>query len=144
MDYDKYIRRQLKEKGFSDTQIQQVIDIVIDLFPAEKDDSLSLIRYAEKKFEDKFGGESIFCTYPMAPQIMRNVTDFKSKNGLDGKKYRGFIEWVMLEGESKLNRIPILHDLYNSKLFSIFVDKGKEEVVEQKKTVQKKNLLIIQ
>ena len=144
MDYERYIRRQLKEKNFSDTQIQQVIDVVIDLFPAEKDDSLSLIKYAEKKFEEKFGGEDVFCTFPMAPQIMRNVTDFKAKNGLDGKKYRGFIEWIMLEGESKIHRLPILHDLYNSKLFSIFVDKGKEEVVEQKKKVQKKNLLIIQ
>jgi hypothetical protein len=143
MNYEKYIIRQLKSKGFTEKQVQDVLDIVIDLFPKEQDDSLSLIRYAEKKFYDKFGDVAVFCTYPMAPQVMRRVTEFKSAKNLTGDKYRKFIEWIMLDGEPKLNRLPILYDLYNSKLFSIFEKQGDSLVVEEKKKIQKRKLLII-
>lgn len=46
INYESYISRNLKKKGFTEGQIKDVVELVVGLLPKEKDDSLSLVKYA--------------------------------------------------------------------------------------------------
>lgn len=143
INYEAYITRNLKKENFTEEQIRIVIDLVIGLLPKEKDDSLSLIKYANRKFEERYGNQQIFCFFPVSPQIMKYINDFKLTNKLNGEKYRKFIEWLMLEGEKHLGRIPSVKDLTLSRIFCIFEKEKDSPKVEEKKKAKSKNLLIV-
>lgn len=144
MNYSKYITKQLKNSKFTEEQIQVVLDIVLELLPKEKDDALSLVKYANRKFEARYGNQDIFCIYPIPSQIMKYVSEFQANNKLSGDDYRKFIQWIVLEGESFLKRIPKVSDLYLSKLYSIFEHNKHSESTEKKKKALSKNLLLVE
>jgi len=147
-DISNYIAKQLRKKSFTEDQIKEVLEIVVELLPKPKDDALSLIKYANQKFEKKYGNEGIFVYFPVSAQLMKYVTEFQQRQKLTAEKYRRYIEWLMLMGEQKIHRIPLVKDLWDSKVFAIFVNEAVNdtatEALKKKKKILSKNLLVVE
>jgi hypothetical protein len=137
----RIFRKRLENDGIKDIDI--IIDHIEDLLPEEqkKESVDSLIRFAEKIYQKKYGNDEIFVQIPIPAKLRMNISQFQRSNNLSHNKYKKFIEWINEVSKSEMT----IHCLYNEKLYSKFESNYTEDlkIIDQKKMINSKRILTI-
>lgn len=130
--------REKFEKILFKEELEELIELIEDYYPEDikKDNIDSIIKYAEKIYQKKYGEDEIFISYPIPAKIRIELTKFKKENNIDYEKYKTFIDWLVLIENKNFS----VFSLYDNRLYDKYLNQYDKKEIEISKKISKKRL----